>query len=115
MSRDNTSVWLVSAECEHAIGDEKDTAQMLSRAFKAARNHWMVLDDDPQLRGALNAVLIKMGDEHPDRKRLETEIDMLSKLNAFLTAAQSGLSVDVPEPPDEYEPIGVMKLWHAAA
>jgi hypothetical protein len=105
---------LVSHECEDAIGGEKDVAQMLSKAFKAAKGHWMVLDKDPQLKGALNAVLRKMGDEHPDRQRLETEIRLLSQLNAMFSAARTGLSVGLPDFPEDFEAIGVMKLWEAA-
>jgi hypothetical protein len=115
MSRDTVSISLVSHECESAIGDEKDVPEMLRKAFKAAKNHWMVLEMDPQLKGALNAVLVKMGDSHPDRARLETDIRLLGQFNAFIQAAQSGLSVDVPEIPKGHESFGIMKIWHEAA
>jgi hypothetical protein len=105
---------LVSHECEHAIGDERDTVEMLKKAFTAAKCHWMVLDQDPQLKGALNAVLKKMGDEHPDRQRLETEVRILGQFSAMLQAAQAGLDVSPPEVPEGHESIGVMKLWHEA-
>lgn len=115
MSRDNTSIRLVSIECEAAIGDERDAKAMLEKAFKAAKNHWMILDPDPQLKGALNAVLIKMGDDHPDKQRLETDIRLLGQFNALLQAAQAGLSPDVPEIPEGHESFGIMNLWHQAA
>ena len=114
MIRDTVSISLVSHECEGAIGDERDAAKMLSLAFKAAKNHWMVLDMDPQLKGALNAVLVKMGEEHPDRQRLETDIRLLGQLNAWLQAAQAGLSASPPEIPDGHESFGIMGLWHVA-
>lgn len=69
MSKDTVGISLVSAECEGAIGDERDTVKMLEKAFAAAKHHWMILDPDPQLKGALNAVLVKMGDEHADRQQ----------------------------------------------
>jgi hypothetical protein len=115
MSRDSISISLVSAECEHAIGDTTETKEMLRKAFAAAKNHWMVLEPDPQLKGALNAVLVKMGDGHPDRKRLETEIRMLGQFNAWLAAAQAGLVASPPEIPEGHESIGVMALWGEAA
>lgn len=111
----NVEIRLVSHECELAIGDATDPVEMLSRAFKAAKHHWMVLAPDPQLKGALNAVLTKMGDQHPDKRRLETEISLLGQMNAWLQAAQAGLSASPPEIPEGYEAIGVMKLWYEAA
>ncbi len=114
MARD-VEISLVSLECEGAIGDATDAEEMLRRAFKAAKHHWMVLDADPQLKGALNAVLVKMGDSHPDKQRLETEIRLLGQFNAWLAAAQAGLQASPPEVPEGHESIGVMKLWQEAA
>ena len=114
MAQNNVAIALVSAECETAIRDETDTTEMLRKSLKAARRHWMILDEDPQLKGALNAVLKKMGDSHPDRDRLETEIRMLSQFSAFLSAAQAGLAVEPPSLPEGFEALGVMKLWHEA-
>jgi len=115
MSRDTVSISLVSSECVHAIGDEKHVAEMLRKAFKDAKHHWMVLEEDPQLKGALNAVLTKLGEDHPDYKRLSTEIEILAKFNAWMRAAQMGVAGDPPSLPDGFEAIGVMKLWHEAA
>lgn len=115
MSRDTVSISLVSHECESAIGDEKDTTEMLKKAFAAAKNHWMVLDPEPQFSGALNAVLVKMGNEHQDRERLEQEIRLLSQLGAFLQACQSGISASPPEIPEGFQAFGVRKLFEEAA
>lgn len=114
MSRDHVSISLVSHECESAIGDERDTLQMLQKSFKAAKGHWMVLEEEPQFAGALNAVLVKMGAEHPDRERLETEITLLSRFGAFLKAAQAGLSPEVPEVPEGFQAFGIRKLFQEA-
>lgn len=112
---DIVSINLVSHECMRAIGDEKDTAEMLRRAFKGAKSHWMVMDPDSQLKGALNAVLTKLGQEHPDYSRLETEIGLLAKMSAWMAAAQMGVAGDPPQIPDGYSGLGVMKLWQEAA
>jgi hypothetical protein len=114
MSTDDVSIRLVSIDCEHEIGDEKDTVQMLRKAFAAAKHHFMITEADPQFKGALNAVLVKMGDEHPDRQRLETEIGLLGKFNAFLRAAQAGLNPDIPEVPEGFEAFDLNKLWTEA-
>lgn len=105
---------LVSAECEGAIRNETDTTEMLRKAFKAAKHHWMVLDPDPQMKGALNAVLQKLGEGHADYERLSAEIKLMARVNAWLHASAAGVAGDFPEIPDGYEAIGVMKLWQEA-
>jgi hypothetical protein len=105
---------LVSMECESAIGDATDVPEMLKLAFSAAKKHWMVLDKDPQLKGALNATLTKLKGR-PEFERLEKEIELLAQFNAFLSAAQMGLNPEVPEIPEGFEPYGIMKLWQEAA
>ena len=114
MSRDTMSIHLVSSECEEAIGDETDVTEMLRKAFKSAKHHWMVIDPDPQMRGALNAVLIKMGEQHPDRQRLVEEIELLSKFNAWLIACQLGVANTdtMPSLPHEgWKGFGINQLW----
>lgn len=115
MSRDTVFISLVSSECMHAIGDEKNVAEMLRKAFKAAKHHWMVLDPDPQLKGALNAVLTKLGEDTPEYRQLSEEIGLLGKMNAWLQAAQMGVAGDPPTLPEDFKAVGVMKLWHEAA
>lgn len=98
--------------CVDAIGDATDTKEMLRRAFVSAKNHFMVLDSDAQFKGALNAVLTKLGDGHPDKEKLTAEIRLLGQFSAWLHAAQAGLHVDPPEVPENAAPFGIMKLWH---
>jgi hypothetical protein len=111
MSTNDVLIAIVSADCEAAIRGESDTKKMLCKAFAAAKNHWMATEPDPQLKGALNAVLKTIGDEHPDRERLEAEIKLIGQFNAWLLAAQNGLQVEAPDVPEDYEPIGIMSLW----
>lgn len=108
----NIEIALVSTECLHEIGNVTTVEEMLQRAFAAAKNHWGVLDRDAQLKGALNAVLTKMSEDHPDRGRLLAEIRLLGQFNSWLQAAQAGLSVEPPEIPEGIELFGIMKLWH---
>lgn len=111
MNRDEISILLVSAECEHAIGDERDAVRMLSMAFEAAKCHYMITDEEQQFKGALNAVLKKMGSDHSEKDRLTTEIKLLSQMGAWVQALQQGLSVNPPEIPEGFEAFGVRKMW----
>jgi hypothetical protein len=104
-------IGLVSLDAELAIGDEKDPIEMMRKAFAAAKGHWMVLDRDKQFKGALNAVLQKLGSGTPAFERLTEEIKLIGQFNAFIQANQAGLSVDIPEVPEGLEPFGVMKIW----
>jgi len=110
-----TLISLVAMECKEAIGDATDVPEMLRRAFKAAKNHWMVLEPEPQLQGALAAVLTKLGEGTPEYERLHTEIEIIAKFNAWLRAAQMGVAGDPPVVPEGHEGYGVMKEWQAAA
>lgn len=108
----DVEILLVSASCESEIGDATEVPEMLRRVFVVAKDHYMVRDPDVQIKGALNAVLKRIGADSPDGQKLTTEIQLLGKMNAWLRAAQAGLSVDPPEVPEGYEPFGIMKLWH---
>lgn len=109
----NAMLALVMAECrgpvDRCTGDIKDK---LRAAMQAAKGHWMVLDHDTQLRGAIGAVMEHYGKDSPEWERLSAEVEMLRKFSAFLQAAQSGLQCDPPELPEGHEAIGIMGLWH---
>ena len=107
----SVEIALVAAECKSSIKDEMSLRDRLVAAFGRAKNHWMVLDKDKQMQGAVAAVLNSYPEEHADRQRLMTELEVMGKFNAFLMAAQSGLTVTPPELPDGFEAIGLRKLW----
>lgn len=112
---DQISIALVSADCESAIRGIKDIREMLRKAFAAARKHWMVLDPDQQLKGALSAVLKTLPDDDSDRARLVAEIELMSKFSVWLAAVKAGVAGDPPTVPDGFDRIGVIGLWHESA
>ena len=111
MGRDDVSISLVSLDCERAIQDCTEVPDMLAKAFKEARGHWMVVDEDPQMKGALNAVLKKVAEQPELTERLTQELRLIGQMNAWLHAAQMGVAGDVPTMPEGFEGFGVMKLW----
>lgn len=105
---------LVVSECERPVKDcAGGLEDKLRAAMNAAKDHWMVLDKDTQLRGAIGAVMIHYGQDSEEYRRLAYEVDALRKLSAFLTAAQAGLDVSIPELGGERpERIGIVDLWN---
>src|SRR5712671_2824152 len=81
---------LVVSECEHLVKEcTGGLEDKLRAAMNAAKDHWMVLDKDVQLRGAIGAVMLHYGKDSEEYKRLAFEVEQLRKLSAFLTAAQA--------------------------
>ncbi len=107
---------IVAAEAKTACKDEPDLIERIKKAMRSARNHWMVLDPEIQLRGALAAALTES--EGADRERLERSIERLKKASAILSALASGVPVDfdaveLPSDEDNAETIPILKLWEA--
>ena len=107
---------LVEAECRASVaGCAGGLEDKLRAAMNVAKNHWMVLDRETQFKGAIAAVMLHYGKDSPEYRRIEAELIKMQQLNAFLMAAQSGLSPQLPEAKtDAPEPIGMMGLWREA-
>lgn len=107
---------LVAVEAGSACRGEPDLIERIKKAMRAARDHWMVLDPEIQLRGALAAVLQES--EGAERERLERSIERLKKASALLSALASGVPVDfeaveLPSDEDNAGTIPILKLWEA--
>ena len=109
---------LVATEARTACEGESDLTERGRKAMRAARDHWMVLDPDLQLRGALVAAVdASQGDE---RTRLERSIELLGQVSTAIAASQSGVPVDWEEmlnqqkamEDEDFEPLPIIKLWH---
>src|SRR3990167_8099398 len=111
----DTMLALVIAECEHPVKQcGGDLKAKLVAAMNSAKDHWMVLDDDTQFRGAIGAVMQHYGKDSNEWRTLEDEINALRKVSAFLAAAQAGLTVNLQDLEfngPKTEPIGLIKMW----
>lgn len=99
---------LVYNECVYHVDENDSLEDKLHSAFMAAQNHWMVLDENPQMMGAVLAVHEKSSEE--DQARLKAEIDVIKSLNAVI----SGVPVDMASVLDriqDVEPIGLNRIW----
>lgn len=110
-------VMIAITEAKNAVDRDGsvDIIDKLKVAMSATRNHWMCTDESEQLTAAVGGVMLHYGEGSDEFSRLEIEMKALRKLNAVLTSARAGVSVNLehslPDPDIEY--IGIMKLWHA--
>ena len=106
----DVEISLVMHECKDVVARAATTEEKLRGAFKAARGHWMVLNETHQFKGALAAVLDAIQGT-PDYDRLAEEIRIVGQFNAFLQAAQSGLDVKMPDLNEDVKPFGIVGMW----
>lgn len=101
---------IVATEAKAKLKGITDLEERLLAAMRASKDHWMVLDKEVQLRGAI-AVLMILEDEgnDEDRDRINEELRALQTLNA----AASGISVDFSALGALKNPVGLIRLWEA--
>jgi hypothetical protein len=92
-----------------SVQAEGTLEERIRGAFEVVRDRvYLTTDDDVLMRCALGAVLeVADGDE---RARVILELDHLRSLSAAL----SGVPVDLGSLSPLENPIGLMKLWHEA-
>lgn len=93
----------------------------LRAAMKVTKNHWMLTqlgkNEGRELRAAVAGVLLHLGMEHPDSKRIIAEHNALAKAGAVLEALQRGVPVDMTAVVDQaeadaaFEHIGLLAIW----
>ena len=105
MSNIAVAVSLIEAENRDALKAAATAADKLRVAFKGARDHWMLTDEDEQMRGAIGAALHHMTPE--DRAHVETELKALQAISA----ATRGLPINFEAVVIPENPIGILKLW----
>ena len=99
-----------------AIGRYKGTLKdVLKRAMRYTKNHWLVTDDDLRLRAAIGATMAHFGEGSEEWETLKREFTNLQRFGAAMSAAQLGVKVDftsVDFNEKNAEPIGIVKLWN---
>lgn len=96
---------IVIAEAKSAAEGKDTLEDKLTAAMNSARNHWMVLDEDKQFRGAVGAVMLLVDDE--TRERIEIEMKTLNAMSAMI----SGVPIDIERVEVPEDPIGLLKMW----
>lgn len=93
----------------------------LRAAMKVTKNHWMLTqlgkNEGRELRAAVAGVLLHLGMEHADSKRIIAEHQALAKSGAVLEALLRGVPVDwdalidQTEADAKFEPVGLLAIW----
>ena len=93
----------------------------LKAAMKITKDHWLLVQMGPnqgrQMRAAIAGVVLHLGMEHPDSKRIIAEHQALVKAGSVLEALQRGVRVDLEamaeeqENEEKFEPIGLLTIW----
>ncbi len=103
----DVQLMLVIADAKSALERSEETTLegRLRVAMTAAANHWSVLEEDTQFRGAVAAVYDEAEIEDAERIR-----QALSALNT-LSAVMSGVPVDFEQILAVENPLRLMPLW----
>ena len=106
---------ICAVEARHAAERAgADPVAQLKAAMSATVNHWMVLDEDTQFRGAIAGVLMLAKDRGDDdtRVRIEREVKLLRGLAVATSGVPVNFTALLGEEGDEKpEPFGLSKMW----
>lgn len=72
---------------------------------------WMTSTDDEQFRSAVGALMLSYGEGTPEFERIQAEMKFINQFSAFINAAKVGLSVSPLEIDENFQAIGLLKLW----
>ena len=100
----------VMTDAEQAIKPNDSLEDRLRCAMKAAHNHWMVTDENDQLRGAVAAV-IHLSADQGEKDRLTKEFRALG----VMSAAMSGVPIDWTQVEMPANAVGILSLWDETA
>lgn len=103
---------IVAHDAREACRGEPDLIERIKKAMRSAQNHYMVMDENQQFRGALAAAFLESTED--ERLKIITSSRALNKLNTIIIAAQADVRVDIEtiETPDPSTIIPLLGLWH---
>jgi hypothetical protein len=88
-----------------------DLTNRLKIAMKATMHHWLITDEGLRFKAAVGAVMQSFGEGSTEWEQIKKELQMINQLNAMMVASKAGLIVSMPEPQEDFKPIGLLKLW----
>ena len=106
---------IISIELKDLAGKHDSVEDMFRAVIPKARNHWAVLDENEQFKGAIGAVILALIEQEKDedKERVTTEMNML---NAMSAATRPGVSLNLEAiVKEDFKPIGLLKIWRELA
>lgn len=85
---------------------------VITRKARAA-GCWMCRSEDEEFRCAVGGLLLSYDPASPEFERITTEMQQLQRMHLIIVSARLGMTVEIPDPPDTFEPVGLLGLWHA--
>ncbi len=102
---------ILVTECQGI--DEPDLAERIKACMRETVNHWMVLDEEMQFRGALAAAMVLS--EAEDEGRIKAALKPLQAIAALMSGVPVDLDRVVREQEeakeDGHDPIPLRQLW----
>jgi len=108
---DNCFMILANEAKSAAESNGGSIVDRFKEAMKVTKSHWLVIDEDSRLRGAIAGVMMSYDKGTIEYERIDKEVRMLNQFSAMIQAANVGLTVNPPDVDDDFEPIGFLNLW----
>jgi hypothetical protein len=107
----DNSIMIGITELRAGIDSKQLLEERLRVTMRAARNHWLVTNEESQFKMAVGAVMVEATEE--ERGRIEVDLKFLKAMSS----AASGVPVDFGRLMKELgkdgtvKGVGLMKLW----
>ena len=105
MGDTNTVIMIAATDAMDACKGKKTLKAKLLAAMRAVKDHWLLTNKDEQFIAAIGGVAEISSED--DKHQILTEAKFLKAI----TSALNGGGVVLPQPPDGFKPIGLIKMW----
>ena len=106
MNQIEATLMIGITEAQLAADDYDKLEEKIDAAMNATINHWMILDEDKQFQAAVGGLLLSVKDEET-RERITKEMKSIRALSAAI----SGVPVDIEQVDIDFEFLGLLKRW----
>ena len=125
MNQEMSAIDMIAAKEAGAAVDclppETPLEDKIRAAMKVTKDHWLLVQmgksEGREMRAAVTGVVLHLGMDHPDSKRIIAEHQNLSKMSHVIEALQRGVRVDLEgmaeeaEHEEKFEPVGLLAIW----
>lgn len=102
---------IAARECAESCRGEPDLVERIRKAFRFfAKGHWILTDENEQLRAALSAVMTQRETTDAEKDRIVSSVDQLRAVGAMLAGVPVSLG-EIARREDETPSIPLRQLW----